>query len=439
VKGIVIAGGLGTRVGPSTLIANKHCLPIYDKPMIYYPINTLRQLGCKDIAVIFSPPFGNQIVTLLGNGSQFGINVTYLVQTKPDGGIADALQLAEGFANGENIAVILGDNVMDDKSVETESFKDGCRIYLKVVDNPQEFGVAEFSRGSIIRLVEKPVGFIGNDAVIGIYLYDRTVFDKIKACKPSPRGQLEITDVNDLYLKEKKLQWRRFDGFWQDCGTPDKILQAGLYQQSCSSLLREASDLSQNIHDLIRLTKVPNWNYEGGAVIHKEEWIKLYSFIREIIPYASGLDPVVLARGDGTYRLEFSAGSNYMELSGRLNAWQDSGGKVLGDKEAVRAIERFLKGSNRTSLMQQSNPVEPMDQSTHQNKLIKTYKFGIAALALLRGTEFDKEMGDDDPIAFQLTTQLDSIWKKLSSHSVELIDAWIANKPMEELCQNING
>ena len=440
-KGVIIAGGLGTRVGASTLIANKHCLPIYDRPMIHYPLATLKQLGCKEVAIIFSPPFGNQIITLIGNGSQLGINVTYLVQTKPDGGIADALMLAEGFANNESIVVVLGDNVMEADGISVDDFRSGCRIFLKEVPNPEEFGVAEFSRGSLVGLVEKPTQNIGNKAIIGLYLYDLTVFDKIRKCRPSLRGQLEITDVNDLYLKEKSLQWRLFNGSWQDCGTPDKMLLASLHQQSQDMILKEISDLSNNIQDLIRLTKDNDWDFEGGVAITKDEWLKLYRFIRDIVPVAANADPIIFAQNDGTYRLEFNRSNQSIELMGKVSNWRVKDGSIesFNADAAALIIKEFLKGDCPSGLVgrESSNKIEDIPRV--QKKLMVAYRAGLASLALLNGTEFSLETDDNDPLTFQITTRLDSIYKKLSEESIAEIEGWIAAESIKELCKKIRS
>lgn len=332
-KGIIVAGGLGTRVGDSTKVTNKHCLPIFDKPMIRYPLDTLLSLGIKDIAIVFSPPFGGQIITLLGNGEDLGCRITYLVQTKPDGGIADALLRAEGFAQQENIAVILGDNAMDCPEVKVEDFTRGARIYLKEVDCPSEFGVAELVGEEILSIVEKPQTPPSNLAVVGLYLYDPSVWNKIRSIKPSNRGQLEITDVNNLYLKEHSLQWRRLRGFWQDAGTPEKMLASSIYWKEKSCFEKEGSNFSLRIIDLIDLSK------KLSLPFSREDWLKAFSLTRSILPLPSYRDPKISLKED-FFTLHFYRKDSSLKIC-------YSGGWRLKDreltfKEAKDIIEEFF-------------------------------------------------------------------------------------------------
>lgn len=232
-KGVILAGGLGTRLYPLTQVTNKHLLPVFDKPMIYYPIQTLVKAGVKDLLVIVSGPHSGAFLPILKNGREFGLShIEYAVQTKPDGGIADALALAEDFADGENIAVMLGDNTMDDETIckSFAAFKQGAHLFLKRVSDPSQFGVPVMSKDyTISEIVEKPTTPPSAWAVIGLYLYDFKVFEYIKNCKLSARGQLEITDVNNMYIKDKNLTHSIVNGFWTDAGTFDNLFEANKY------------------------------------------------------------------------------------------------------------------------------------------------------------------------------------------------------------------
>lgn len=234
-KGIVLAGGLGTRLGTLTQVSNKHLLPVFDQPMIFYPIETLVKAGIRDLMVIVSGPHSGDFVPILQNGKQFGLDhIEYAYQSRPDGGIADALALAEDFADGDRIAVILGDNTMDSEGVseKIQNFDkcSGAHIFIKFVPDPEHFGVPTFNSSSeITEIIEKPANPLSSFAVIGLYLYDSKVFDYIKKCSPSARGQLEITDVNNIYLKDKKLNYSIIDGFWKDAGTYENLYLANQY------------------------------------------------------------------------------------------------------------------------------------------------------------------------------------------------------------------
>lgn len=233
-KGVVLAGGLGTRLYPLTHVTNKHLLPIYDKPMIFYPINTLVSAGIVEILVVTSGPHVGHFLSVLKNGKELGIkHLEYAYQEKPDGGIADALRLAKDFADGGAVTVILGDNTTDaDISKPVKQFKDGATIFLKKVENPERFGVPEFDPNDstkIIRVEEKPKLPKSSYAVTGVYIYDRRVFEFINKIEPSPRGQLEITDVNNVYVQEKKLNWAKLSGYWRDCGTFQSLFEANHY------------------------------------------------------------------------------------------------------------------------------------------------------------------------------------------------------------------
>jgi glucose-1-phosphate thymidylyltransferase len=231
-KGIVLAGGLGTRLYPLTHATNKHLLPVFDKPMVYYPIQTLVKAGVKNIMVVTGGPYAGDFIRVLQNGKDFGIShLEYAYQEGGEGGIADALRLCEDFADGGPVAVILGDNCTDaDISPAVKKFKKGALIFLKEVPDPERFGITVFdSKRKILRIEEKPKEPKSNFAVTGLYIYDNKVFDYIRKIKPSKRGQLEITDVNNLYLKVGKLNWTILKGFWSDAGTPKSLYRASVY------------------------------------------------------------------------------------------------------------------------------------------------------------------------------------------------------------------
>lgn len=221
-KGVIIAGGNGTRLRPLTLVTNKQLLPIYDKPMILYPIETLVSLGVTDMLLISNGESIGTFMQFLGDGSEYGVTLTYKVQ-KVAGGIAQALGLARDFAHGEQVAVILGDNIFDNEGlVQTAFASDLAYIYVKEVENASRFGV--LLDGAI---VEKPAGVGLGKAVTGLYVYPRDVFDIIDTLVPSARGELEITDVNNVYLQQKRCVTRDANLFWADAGTPDSLLAIG--------------------------------------------------------------------------------------------------------------------------------------------------------------------------------------------------------------------
>jgi glucose-1-phosphate thymidylyltransferase len=231
-KGAVLAGGLGTRLYPLTHATHKQLLPVYDKPMIYYPIQTLVKAGISDIMVICSGPHAGDTLRVLQNGKEFGIgHLEYTYQQNPEGGIADAIRYCEDFADRGPLTIILGDNTTDaDISKEVKNFKSGALVFLKKVHDPQRFGVPIFNKkNQIIKIIEKPKKPASNFAVTGLYIYDNTVFDKIRKIKPSSRGQLEVTDLNNLYLKEGKLQWAELKGFWSDAGSFESLYLVNTY------------------------------------------------------------------------------------------------------------------------------------------------------------------------------------------------------------------
>jgi glucose-1-phosphate thymidylyltransferase len=233
-KGVILAGGLGTRLYPLTHVTNKHLLPVYDRPMIYYPINTLVDAGIDEIMLVTSGPHVGDFLGVLKNGKELGVkHLEYAYQEKPDGGIADALALAEDFSDGESIAVILGDNTTDaDISEEVKKFSEGAVIFLKKVQDPKRFGIAAFDKedsSKVVKIDEKPENPESDMAVTGLYLYDTKVFEYVKTLQPSSRGQLEITDVNNKYIESGLLHWANLDGFWSDAGTFDSLFDTGSY------------------------------------------------------------------------------------------------------------------------------------------------------------------------------------------------------------------
>lgn len=233
-KGIILAGGLGTRLYPLTYATNKHLLPVYDKPMIYYPIQTLVQAGIKEILIIVSGPHCGHFIPVLKNGKEFGVeHIEFAYQEKPNGGIADALSIAHSFAEGDSITVMLGDNTTDANiSDAVGSFKEGASIFLKQVSNPHKYGVPRFDINDpkkILEIIEKPKDPPSDYAVTGVYIYDKEVFEIIKTCKPSQRGELEITDVNNAYLKLGKLSWAELNGYWLDAGSFNTLYLANKY------------------------------------------------------------------------------------------------------------------------------------------------------------------------------------------------------------------
>ena len=229
-KGVVLAGGTGSRLFPLTKITNKHLLPIYDRPMIYYPIQTLVDAGIQDIMIVTGGRNSGDFLRLLANGKQFGLKHINYTYQEGEGGIADALALAEHFADGQKICVVLGDNIIERNIWEAaERFRQqphGAHILLKEVKDSERFGVAEVEGGRIVAIEEKPQQPKSNYAVTGIYMYDASVFDKIKTLVPSKRGELEITDVNNAYIREGTMAFSFLDGWWTDAGTFESLLRA---------------------------------------------------------------------------------------------------------------------------------------------------------------------------------------------------------------------
>ena len=229
-RGVVLAGGLGTRLDPITRIINKHLLPVYDKPMIYYPIRALVNAGIEDILIVAGGRNAGDFLKLLGNGREFGLKHLDYTYQEGEGGIAEALGLARHFSRGERLCVMLGDNVIERNIIgPVNAFRQqerGAKILLKEVPDPARFGVPRFDGGRIVAVEEKPETPASRYAVTGIYLFDETVFDKIDRLERSARGELEITDVNNQYIAEGTMTWDVLDGWWTDAGTVESLLLA---------------------------------------------------------------------------------------------------------------------------------------------------------------------------------------------------------------------
>ncbi|OGE33520.1 spore coat protein [Candidatus Daviesbacteria bacterium RIFCSPLOWO2_02_FULL_41_8] len=232
-KGVILAGGLGTRLYPLTKATNKHLLPVYNKPMIFYPIETLVKAGIRDIMVVTGGPHCGHFLSILKNGKELGINHLEYAYQEDEGGIADALSLARDFVERDSVTVILGDNTSDaDIAEPINNFKEGALIFLKEVSDPERFGIATFDPGDpskIIKITEKPQNPDSKMAVTGVYVYDNQVFNFIDQIKPSGRGELEITDVNNKYVEKGQLTWSELKGYWWDAGTFDTLLEANNY------------------------------------------------------------------------------------------------------------------------------------------------------------------------------------------------------------------
>lgn len=231
-KGAVLAGGLGTRLHPLTKVTNKHLLPVCSKPMIYYPIETLVGAGIDDIMIVTGGESAGDFLKLLGNGKEFGLRHLNYTYQEGEGGIADAVRLCEHFAGGERLVVILGDNILE-KSIRpyVEEFsrqKSGAKILLKEVDDPQRFGVAEVENERVVRIEEKPTNPKTNLAQTGVYMYDDQVFKIIETLEPSSRGELEITDVNNIFIERGEMTFNVLEGWWTDAGTFESLLKANI-------------------------------------------------------------------------------------------------------------------------------------------------------------------------------------------------------------------
>lgn len=229
-KGVVLAGGLGTRLRPLTSVTNKHLLPVYDRPMIYYPIQTLVNAGITDIMIVTGGNSAGDFLKLLGNGKAFGLKHLNYTYQEGEGGIAEALSLVEHFAAKEPVCVVLGDNIIEGNIAEAvreyRANGKGAKIILKKVSDPERFGVPELDGSNVLRIEEKPKQPKSDYAVIGIYMYDGEVYDIIRTLEPSGRGELEITDVNNAYIARKEMTWQELEGWWTDAGTFESLLRA---------------------------------------------------------------------------------------------------------------------------------------------------------------------------------------------------------------------
>jgi len=224
-KGIVLAGGKATRLRPLTSITSKQLLPVYNKPMIFYPLETLIKAGIKDILIIIAPEYAGQFLNLLGDGKEFGAHFSYAVQKEPRG-LAEAFIIGEDHIGDDNVTMILGDNIFDeDFSQQIKDFKSGALVFARKVEDPERFGVVEFDEDKkAISIEEKPKNPKSNFAVVGLYTYDNKIVNYAKNLKPSARGEIEITDINNIYLKEKEIQVNVFNSLWADAGTFDSLL-----------------------------------------------------------------------------------------------------------------------------------------------------------------------------------------------------------------------
>ena len=229
-KGVILAGGLGSRLYPLTKVTNKHLLPVFDKPMIYYPIRALVQAGIEDILIVTGGNSAGDFLKLIGNGREFGLPTINYTYQEGEGGIADALRLARHFADDDDICVILGDNIFE-RSIKhaAQAYAKqggGARILLKRVEDPERFGVPVLDGKNVLKIEEKPKNPKSDYAVVGIYFFDNTVFQVIEKLKPSDRGELEITDVNNWYIDQGTMQWSEMEGWWTDAGTFESLLRA---------------------------------------------------------------------------------------------------------------------------------------------------------------------------------------------------------------------
>lgn len=250
-KGIILAGGTGSRLYPLTKVTNKHLLPVYDKPMIYYPLQTLIDAGINDIMIVSGRGHAGHFLELLGSGVDFGVHLTYEIQKKA-GGIAEALGLAKDFADNKSVTVILGDNIFQDNvHMSVETFNHGARIFLKEVPDARRFGVAQIKGKSIISIEEKPTLPKSNLAVTGMYIYDSKVFEIIRTLKPSGRGELEITDVNNEYIRLGEMDFSQLKGYWSDAGTFESLFRASELVRNINTTETETT-VTQNFKSSFR-------------------------------------------------------------------------------------------------------------------------------------------------------------------------------------------
>ena len=253
-KGVILGGGLGSRLYPLTHATNKHLLPIYDRPMVFYPIATLVNAGIDEVIIVTGGPHAGDYLRVLQNGRHLGLRHLEYTYQEREGGIAEALALCEDFAAGESIVVILGDNTTDaDIRPAVENFGDGALIFLKEVHDPERYGCPVFDHADarkILRIEEKPKQPQSNFAVSGLYLYDRHVFEQIKRLKPSGRGELEITDVNNFYLQDGLLRWEELEGFWSDAGTFESLYRSSVFwaEKALGGQLAASGTAQETIH-----------------------------------------------------------------------------------------------------------------------------------------------------------------------------------------------
>ncbi len=240
-KGIILAGGKATRLRPLTKITSKQLLPVYNKPMIFYPIETLIRSGITEILIIIAPDYAGHFLNLLGSGKDFGAKFSFEIQDEARG-LADAFRIGSNFIGTDDVTMILGDNIFDyDFTESIKSFKSGAKVFAKKVQDPERFGVVEFDeQNKVLSIEEKPKVAKSNYAVVGMYIYDNQVVEIAKILKPSARGEIEITDVNNEYLHRGQLQVDVIDGIWEDAGTFDSLLSANLYwaQKNDSSVFK---------------------------------------------------------------------------------------------------------------------------------------------------------------------------------------------------------
>jgi glucose-1-phosphate thymidylyltransferase len=229
-KGVILAGGLGSRLYPLTKVTNKHLLPVYDKPMVFYPIRTLINAGIRDILIVTGGNYAGDFLKLIGNGKDFGLEHINYTYQEGEGGIAEALRLAKYWAASERICVVLGDNIIEKNIVRAVAAyakqERGAKVLLKEVPDPERFGVPILRGDKVVRIEEKPKKPASPYAVVGIYLYDPRVFEIIETLRPSGRGELEITDVNNAYIEAGELTWDVLDGWWTDAGTFESLRRA---------------------------------------------------------------------------------------------------------------------------------------------------------------------------------------------------------------------
>jgi len=233
-KGIILAGGQATRLQPLSLVTSKQLLPVYNKPMIYYPLQTLVDSGIKDILIIVAPDYANHFVSLLGDGSQFGVTISYAIQPEPKG-IPEAFKIGEYFIGKENVCLILGDNIFEDNiSHDIKNFKSGGKIFIKKVADPERYGVAEILNGNVVSIEEKPEKPKSNYAIVGLYLYDNRVIEYAKEVVPTTRPETNITDIHKKYMDLGELEAKELKGEWEDAGTFDSLLRANnLMEKKC--------------------------------------------------------------------------------------------------------------------------------------------------------------------------------------------------------------